>query len=366
MFESTPIIGFTSSAFWAAAAWIGVYAGVIVDRISNVTDALRRVALCGLGISIGAAVSSVLLEDYWLVFVLALFVILLQVVGGFVSALALVVIPTVLHKGQIASAQSLITTVGVVANVATPVVAAWFVSREHLEWGLVLQCGVMVCALASFVGVHISIEKSPRTKSFLLELRDGWVELWSNNLMRLLTLAGIMNAITGGVLPVVYLEISQVQHGLTPDSVFIAGFAVAATVGSVLGNIALPFLRKVVTPVNIAKWGLLFVSLSMVVFVVSPTVAVAIVVYGIWQMAYGLVIINAIAFRMEVVPPELLGRVGTIARLIAWGASPIGALLVGLGSNFVSVQYICLAAAVFPLFGVFMFYIVNRKSRVSA
>lgn len=78
-------------------------------------------------------------------------------------------------------------------------------------------------------------------------------------------------------------------------------------------------------------------------------------------MAYGLAIINAIAYRMEAVAPEVLGRVGMIARLIAWGASPVAAFFVGIVGDTVSFEYILIIGSLLPLIGVFLFHKAQKK-----
>ncbi len=51
-------------------------------------------------------------------------------------------------------------------------------------------------------------------------------------------------------------------------------------------------------------------------------------------MFFGFVVVHwnvvAVTLRQQLVPDELRGRVAGVARLIAWGSQPLGALLGGL------------------------------------
>jgi MFS family permease len=57
-------------------------------------------------------------------------------------------------------------------------------------------------------------------------------------------------------------------------------------------------------------------------------------VVGALLLLYGFVVIHwnvvAVTLRQQLVPDELRGRVASVARLIAWGTQPAGALLGGL------------------------------------
>jgi MFS family permease len=66
----------------------------------------------------------------------------------------------------------------------------------------------------------------------------------------------------------------------------------------------------------------------------SPNWIVAALALLVWGSAYVLVIVNAVSYRQQVTPENLLGRVNTAGRMLSWGVGwTIGSVVGGLLGN---------------------------------
>jgi hypothetical protein len=75
----------------------------------------------------------------------------------------------------------------------------------------------------------------------------------------------------------------------------------------------------------------------------------------VWALASGFAIffnINTSSLRQAIVPNQLLGRINTIAGVLAWSAIPLGSLLGGL-----AIEWTQNVALIYGLIGVLVFLV---------
>lgn len=160
----------------------------------------------------------------------------------------------------------------------------------------------------------------------------GWRHVRrSRALFTLAMSTSLMNLALGGAAAIMVLYVDRQLH------------APSWAYGPLLTVLALgTMLGALVAPRALARTGETFVLRFVLVAMPAPMfvlalateywlAALALFVLGALEITWGIV---AVSYRQEVVPFELLGRVNTVYRMMAWGSIPIGGLLAGVLGEF--------------------------------
>ena len=126
----------------------------------------------------------------------------------------------------------------------------------------------------------------------------------------------------------------------------------AGGAGVVVFSLAAGRLRKRWTFSKVALGSLMLSGLLTVVFALVPWFWLAVPTWLLATGVAGLFNINTGSLRQAIVPNDLLGRVISIAGVLAWSAIPLGALLGGL-----AIQWTRNVALVYGAIGVLTFLI---------
>jgi len=251
-------------------------------------------------------------------------------------------------------AQSVLQSTTVAVSLAVPFAATasfpWLGARP------LFAANALTFATAAALLARLRNELAPSgggsQQSLLRSVGAGLRNLWSNVTVRTLTVVGVANAATGGVLPALYVVLSTEQWGVGPDDSRISVFALAGGVGSLVGSSVLPPARRALAPLPLTAVALAVNTACVLSVAFARSVYAAAAAYGLWQATYLLVITNAITVRMELVPDEFLGRVNSAARLVSWGASPLAAMLAGAAAERVPARTVVAGSAGFAVVGV--------------
>ena len=165
------------------------------------------------------------------------------------------------------------------------------------------------------------------------DIREGIAWLWDQRLLRALS---AMSAVVNLVLHATYaifvlfaleiLGLSEVAFGL---------LLVAEAAGSLLGALVASRISDRFGPRNTIVGAIALAGISNVVIGFSSRaviVAAMLVTLSVAGVVWNVI---TTSLRQSAVPDQLLGRVNSAHRCLAWGAIPLGALLGGLiGSTF--------------------------------
>jgi len=112
----------------------------------------------------------------------------------------------------------------------------------------------------------------------------------------------------------------------------------AGELGGLLSAIAVPVLikRLAIGPLAMAFIAADVVTLAFLA--VAPSYGWALPAFFLYEFAYMMVITVGITVRQMLTPDHLQGRVNTTGRMIAWGGSPVGAVLGGLLATFLPIR----------------------------
>jgi MFS family permease len=240
------------------------------------------------------------------------------------------IIPTLVPSKDLTSANGRLQAVEWVAGtfVGPPVGAALFALAAATPF-LVNSVSFLIAALVvALIAGQYTSERTAVSASIRQDIGEGVRWLWRNRVLRTLSLmAGGINLFSTGVIAIFVLfaqdilGVSDVGYGVLLTVIGLGGLA-----GAMASRFTVARLGPGVTVHAVIVLG---AALSAVMGALSNPYLV-----GGLLLLYGFVVIHwnvvAVTLRQQLVPDGLRGRVASVARLIAWGTQPLGALVGGL------------------------------------
>lgn len=310
---------------------VGLPAGALVDRWN------RRRVLVVTGVASGLALLTVpvasaldLLSFPHLLVVAAT----VSTLFVFADAATFGIVPQMVGRGRVASATSILVTVGTAIGLVGPLVGGVLVTA--LPPAVVLGLDALAYLVAAAVvsrlrwGGSETVPAAAPDRRLRAEVAEGLRYLWRMPVVRWLTVLGIGNSLAGGAVTGLLVVIGVEQLGLASDSPVLGGLFAAGAVGTFVASLTLPRLQQRVGVGLITTVGYAVGLVSLAVLSVTSSVPAAFLVLAVLNFAMTSLIVNGIVTRQVVTPDRLQSRVNTTARLIAWGGSPLGAVLGGL------------------------------------
>lgn len=339
-------------AFWLPWLLIGLFAGVLVDRVDRrhvqlVAMSIRAVLLGGLTV--------LALTDRLSIWVLISFALLYGVTEVFVDLAASAMVPALVPasrrsaaNGRILAAQQIGGTV-----IGAPVGSALLIAGTGWLVGVPAALAVAFVALIGF-GLRRSF-KVERTApvSVRADIGEGLRHLWTHPVLR-------PNLITGGVMNmantayfavfVLFVVGPGSAIGLQPEHYPLLATTLPA--GAIAGSLLSERLTRWISEVPLMYLCWAVNSVLLVVPILFPTpLALGLALAGLgFTNTIGNVIGQTI--RQRLVPSRLLGRVGGAARMVGYGLMPVGALLGGLVAEAFGLVPVFIGAAVLCLLAV--------------
>ncbi len=158
-----------------------------------------------------------------------------------------------------------------------------------------------------------------RPRVVLADVREGVGFLWRHEGVRSNTIVGALQSAGGAGFVALFVPWADRVLGIgTSGWRFGLVFAVWGLGGVAASALTPPLLRRF--PVARVTLGAIPVSaVAGLATALAPHWALACVGMVVWGVAYQLVLITSLSYRMEVTPEHLLGRVNTAGRMLSWG-----------------------------------------------
>lgn len=309
----------------------GLVAGAVADRVNRRTVILCAQALAAIALASIPAAQSLGVLTAWHAIGVS---ICIGTCFVWFDAAAFGALPALVGRRGIPAANSALWTAGTLIDVAFPAVAGVLVASIGPAYALGADAlAYVVAALAmSSIGASFSVtpvaSATSRT-STARDIREGLSFLWRSRLLRDLTGVGFVNSLTQGAVTALLVVYASERLGISTSSPMIGALWTAVSIGGVVGAVVLPRLPAQ-WPVGSITIGSLTVA-PVVLFLVATTesTVVAIAALGVYSGCATITILNGIGARQRLTPDHLQGRVNTTARMVAWGGSPVGALVAG-------------------------------------
>jgi MFS family permease len=237
-------------------------------------------------------------------------------------------IPHVVAKEQITTATGQNEVLFSLANLLGPAFAPilYGVGRVFPFLADAVSYAVSVCTLC-FIKTQFQGERVAQKLHLWKDIREGVSWLWHHKLLRFIAILtfGLNTPCTGYILILIVLA----QHMHAPNA-YVGLIFAGGGIGSIIGAlIAAPLQKRfgfsrlmMVTPwIWAISWLLFAVAPNPFVLAVNNAISFIVVpVYTVVQYGY----------RLAVIPDQLLGRVNSVYRLMAFSGQPIGIALTGV------------------------------------
>jgi len=250
-------------------------------------------------------------------------------------------LPVLVGRARVAQANAAVWTVSSLVELFVPplvgLVLAWFNPATLLA----LDALSFIASASAVRGILRAMSErregqAPlRPRVVFADIAEGIRFLVRHAGVRTMTIVGSLQSFAGGgfvALMVVWLDrvlhvgTSGLRFGLVWGAWGIGGLAAA---------VGLPRLLKRLPPAAITLYAIPVSAVLGIVTPLMPNWPLAAIALLAWGSAYVLVIVNAISYRQQVTPEQLLGRVNTAGRMLSWGVGwTLGSIVGGvLGSQ---------------------------------
>ena len=254
-------------------------------------------------------------------------------------------LPVLVGRERVGDANAAIWGVGGVLDLAVPAGVGVALAVVHPSTLLVVDAlTFLVSALLvrsirrALSSVREDLEPL-RPAVVLRDVKEGVRFLWRHDGVRSNTAIGTLQSIAGAGFVALFVPwADQVLHIGTSGWRFGLLFAVWGLGGILASALVPPLLRRY----PVARVTLSAMPVSAVAGIGTALVTdwvLACVGMVIWGIAYQLVLITSMTYRMQVTPERLLGRVNTAGRMLSWGLGwTIGSVAGGTLAAATSVQ----------------------------
>lgn len=321
-------LGITTAATFLPYLLFGLLIGAWVDRLDRkrlmiVTDLLRAAAISVIPLAAALHVLSVA----W-IYAVAFVTSTLRIVfdaGEFAA------IPSLVGGDDLVTANGRIQASYSAGQVAGPLLAGLLLAVVALPVVLLVDAASFVISAVSLAAIRISFNQSERRargeRHLLVDVAEGVRYVWGHPVLRHLSLMMCLVNLAGNAATAQVVLFAARQLHASPSEMGYL-YSVAGLGVVVLGLLAGP-LRKRVSFSQAALGALAINGVLLIVLACLHTFWLAAGVWGLLSGTGILFNINTGSLRQRMVPNDLLGRVMSIASVIAWSAIPLGALAGG-------------------------------------
>lgn len=320
------VISLTEAVGGAGWLLLGLVSGVLVDRWRRtstmwIVDAVRAV--------VAGVFAAFVLADLQTIPLLLLVGFGLGLLAPFFDNASSAVVPDLVGPGELerANGYQQVSLLLLANLIGPPVGAALFVLNQGLP---ILIDAISYAVAAVLIWSMRKAAPAPERSAerhLGRELAEGLRFLWRHTLLRsLCLLLVVVNAVNAGIVAILVLYVLD-ELELPP-----AGFgwmvAIYAT-GGVAGAFLAPRLSRSMSVFASLLTAMIIGSVSIICFGLVPELAMVIVagiVLGFGSAWWSVV---TITMRQRIVPKELLGRVTSVYRMVAFAAAPLGAVGAG-------------------------------------
>jgi MFS family permease len=316
-------------------------------RLMLVTDLFAAAAIASVPLAAAASVLSI----WWILAV----VFASSTLSIFFEAAQFGAIPSLVEQADLVTANGRIQASFAAASVAGPLVAGVLLVVLPLEQLLYVDAATFLVSAVALSLIRRSFNpplERPRT-SIRQDIAEGLRYVLRHPVLRNISaMMSLVNFVSVTAFAQLVL-LAKDRWAATDPQIGIL-FA-AGGVGVVLCSLAAGPLRKRWSFGNVALGALMVSGLLTVGVALAPSYWIALPLWGLSAGLGTLFNINTGSLRQAIVPGHMLGRIITIAMVLAWSANPLGAMAGGVAIDRlhdVQLVYVVIGALTFliPLY----------------
>jgi len=320
-------LGAALAIYTAPQLFFGLAIGAWTDRTDRkrlmiVVDLLSAATIASVAVASGAGLLSV----WWIYGV----VFVSSTLAIFFAAAEFGAIPSLVDSRELVSANGRIQASFAAASVLGPLAAGALLVFEPVEAILLLDAAsfVVSAVMLSLIARPFNAPLTKKATTIREDIVEGLRYVLSHPVLRNISL---MMALINMVGATVFAELVLfAKQALRAEDSEVGLLFAAGGAGVVVLSLAAGPLRKRWSFGNVALGALMLSGLLTVGLAYTTSLWVAVVLWGIASGLGILFNINTGSLRQAIVPNQMLGRVISIAMVLAWSANPIGALAGGL------------------------------------
>lgn len=252
----------------------------------------------------------------------------------FFDAASFGALPEIVGRRRIPSATAAMVAFGTVISVAGPAAGGILASVIGGAWAIGVDAAAYL--VAAVITARVTWTSQPPSggaltlRSLKSEIGDGLRYIWRVRIVRWLTLIGAGASVSGGAVLGLTVVVGVQRLGMADDDSRIGLLYTATAVGAFLISLAVAWIQRVVPTGWITICALAVSWAAQLAWAFTTSIPVGVVVLAVFQAASTLTIMNGIIVRQSLAPDHLQSRVNTTARMIAWGGTPVGAMVGGV------------------------------------
>jgi len=338
-------LGIASAAEYVPYLLFGLVIGAYVDRLPRrplmiITDVIRAALIAS--IPLLSAFGGL---HVWWIYVAAF--------GGSTLAIAFntaefTAIPSLVDRHNLVAANGRVQAIYSGSMVVGPLVAGALLALLSPSNVLLLDAGSFVASAVSLALLRTNFDPGEKRQpsKVLEDVKEGLRYVLGHPVLRNISLMmAIINLLTSTTFAEV---VFFAKHRLDASDTQVGWLFAAGSGGVVICGLLAGRLRGRWSFSRVALGSLVVDGIACALFAVSRNYAIALVLWAVYNGVGILFNINTGSLRQTIVPPELLGRVISIASVLAWSAIPVGTTLggyvIGSTGNVVAV-YVVLGLA---------------------
>jgi MFS family permease len=318
-----------SAAVFLPYLLFGLWIGAAVDRLDRrkvmiVADIGRAIMLCTIPLLADAGVLHV-----WWVYGVGF---LNSTFGIAFDTSEFASIPHLVDRNNLVSANGRIQASYSVATVAGPLVAGIFLGFFTPEAVLFFDALTFIVSIGSLILVRRSLNPTERERHAPTRLRSDVVEglryVWGHPVLRAISIMMALINFAGATTGAQLVFFAKERFGASDERVSL--LYSAGGVGVILLSLSAGTLRKRWSFGRVALSALLLDGFLTTAFALAPSYWLALPLWAIGS-GFGILFnINTGSLRQMIVPDHLLGRVSSVASVLAWSGIPLGSFLGGM------------------------------------
>jgi MFS family permease len=327
--RSATSLALTSAATFVPYLLFGLVLGAVVDRVNRRQMMLRTDVARALVIAVLPVLSLLGVLEVWQIYVVTF---VQSTLGILFSCGEFAAIPALVGEEELVTANARIMATNNVGPVLGPTFAGAlvvFVPAAQLLFfdagSFLVSAGCLTAIRGSFNAGTAPVGRAGSPVSSLLaDVREGLGYVWRHPVLRSISIMmALINFVYSTASVQLVLFAKRALHASNTEVGFL--FACGAAGIVVVSLLAGPIRRRLSFAVT-ALAALVVSGLALTAMALVRSYPAALVLWGA-SCGFGLLLnINTGALRQAIVPPQLFGRVVSVAQVLAWSAIPLGSI----------------------------------------
>ena len=320
---SAVALGAAAATFTLPHLLFGLAIGAWTDRTDRkrlmiAVDVLSACAIASVPVAAIAGVLSV----PWVIAV----TFITSTLGIFFEACQFAVVPSLVERDQLVTANGRVQASFALAQVAGPLIAGAALVLMPVEDLLFADAASFLVSAAALSLIRRSFNEARRARSTSIrqDIVEGLRYVLSHPVLRNISLMMAMINVVSTTVFVQLVLFAKRELGATDSEVGL--FFAAGGIGVFACGLLAGPLRARWSFGTVALGSLMLSGLLTVALAVTTSLPLAIALWGISSGLGILFNINTGSLRQAIVPNHMLGRIISIAMVLAWSANPIGAI----------------------------------------